>query len=248
MVSKLHSLFATLANATNESELRSRFMDAAGELFEAQAWGWKWFADNFEIIDCDLKGLPNTIVQHYQEVGYLKDPLMGFTIEHHAPIHEQLILTAENWQDSPIYQHVFKRYNIEHLAIAPVLGNGKLLGKIYFTRGKDTNPFTVEDLYKLSALSTHLSVCLATLRSHQVSPFLQYLTQREHQIANLVAQGLKTSELSLALGITQNSVKQALKRIFAKLDVSTRAEMVAKLRTGSVVESMKIKLTADRSL
>jgi DNA-binding CsgD family transcriptional regulator len=230
MVSKLHSLFSTLAGAKNESELRSHFIDAAGELFEAQAWGWKWFADNFEIVDCDLQGLPNTILQHYQEVGYQKDPLMGFAIEHHAPIHEQVLLSVENWQRSLIYQQVFRRYNIEHLAIAPVLGNGKLLGKIYFTRGRDTNPFTVEDLCKLSALSTHLSVCLATLRSHHPSPFKQYLTQREQQIVNLVAQGLKTAELSLALGITQNSVKQALKRIFVKLDVSTRAEMVAKLR------------------
>lgn len=237
MVSKLHCLFSALANAKNESELRSRFMDAAGNIFEAQAWGWKWFADNFEIVDCDLQGLSNTILQHYQEVGYLKDPLMCFAIEHHAPAHEQLILTPENWQRGLIYQHVFKRYGIEHLAIAPVLGNGTLLGKIYFTRGKDTQPFTVEDLCKLSALSTHLSVCLATLRSRssiQISPFVQYLTQREQQIANLVAKGLKTAELSIALGITQNSVKQALKRIFVKLDVSTRAEMVAKLRSQTI--------------
>ncbi|NJK48896.1 helix-turn-helix transcriptional regulator [Candidatus Gracilibacteria bacterium] len=63
------------------------------------------------------------------------------------------------------------------------------------------------------------------------SPFVQYLTKREQQIVNLIAHGLKTSELSAQLGITQNSVKQSLKRIFVKLDVSTRAEMIAKLRT-----------------
>ena len=39
--------------------------------------------------------------------------------------------------------------------------------------------------------------------------------------------------LSAELGITQNSVKQAVKRMFAKLQVSTRAEMIAKLRTVS---------------
>jgi DNA-binding CsgD family transcriptional regulator len=59
------------------------------------------------------------------------------------------------------------------------------------------------------------------------SPFVKCLTKREQQIADLVAEGLKTADLSVELGITQNSVKQALKRMFVKLNVSTRAEMVA---------------------
>ena len=56
------------------------------------------------------------------------------------------------------------------------------------------------------------------------------LTSRELQIADLVAQGLTNAEIGTELWITQNSVKQALKRIFRKLNVSARTEMVAKLR------------------
>jgi DNA-binding CsgD family transcriptional regulator len=55
------------------------------------------------------------------------------------------------------------------------------------------------------------------------------LTQREIQIAELVAKGLTNAEIGTTLWITENSVKQALKRIFRKLDVSSRAEMVARL-------------------
>ncbi len=86
-------------------------------------------------------------------------------------------------------------------------------------------------------MSTHLSVCLAKVKLQQKvreSPFVNCLTPREQQIANLIAEGLKTVELSAELGITQNSVKQALKRMFAKLNVSTRAEMIAKLRNVSL--------------
>ncbi|MEO1127115.1 MAG: helix-turn-helix transcriptional regulator, partial [Cyanobacteria bacterium J06639_16] len=54
-------------------------------------------------------------------------------------------------------------------------------------------------------------------------------TQREAQIANLVAQGLTNKEIGRALWITENSVKKALKRMFRKLQVSSRAEMVAQL-------------------
>jgi hypothetical protein len=41
MVQTLHSFVSSLAIAHNESELRSRFMDSAKELFDAQTWGWK---------------------------------------------------------------------------------------------------------------------------------------------------------------------------------------------------------------
>ena len=49
------------------------------------------------------------------------------------------------------------------------------------------------------------------------------------QIAELVAQGLTNAEIGAAFWITENSVKQALKRMFRKLEVSSRAEMVARL-------------------
>jgi DNA-binding CsgD family transcriptional regulator len=56
------------------------------------------------------------------------------------------------------------------------------------------------------------------------------LTPRELEIAELVGQGLTNAEIGERLWITQNSVKQALKRMFRKLKVSARAELVAKLQ------------------
>jgi len=55
------------------------------------------------------------------------------------------------------------------------------------------------------------------------------LKSRELQIANLVALGRTNTEIGTELWITENSVKQALKRMFRKLKVSSRTEMVAQL-------------------
>jgi DNA-binding CsgD family transcriptional regulator len=52
---------------------------------------------------------------------------------------------------------------------------------------------------------------------------------REAQIANLGARGLTNAEIGAQLWITQNSVKQALKRMFRKLEVASRTEMISKL-------------------
>ena len=52
------------------------------------------------------------------------------------------------------------------------------------------------------------------------------LTAREDQVMNLVAEGLGNREIALQLGITENTVKKSLLRIYDKLGVSNRVELV----------------------
>jgi DNA-binding CsgD family transcriptional regulator len=80
----------------------------------------------------------------------------------------------------------------------------------------------------------HLSAKFATLQTQPTrltSPLASRLTPRELEIAELVAQGLTNVEIGAALWIQPNSVKQALKRMFRKLEVSTRAQLVAQLQS-----------------
>ncbi|MGH9074153.1 MAG: LuxR C-terminal-related transcriptional regulator [Acidimicrobiales bacterium] len=57
-------------------------------------------------------------------------------------------------------------------------------------------------------------------------PCIEVLSSREQQIAELVSQGLTTEEIASLTYISRNTVKQHLKRIFGKLDVHSRAELV----------------------
>jgi DNA-binding NarL/FixJ family response regulator len=57
-------------------------------------------------------------------------------------------------------------------------------------------------------------------------PATQVLTARELQIATLVAQGLLNKEVATRLRISEWTVCTHLRRVFAKLGVSTRAAMV----------------------
>jgi DNA-binding CsgD family transcriptional regulator len=60
-------------------------------------------------------------------------------------------------------------------------------------------------------------------------PLWDILSPREQEIADWVAQGLTTKQISERAVVTQNTVKQHLKRIFAKADVSNRAELVQRV-------------------
>jgi DNA-binding NarL/FixJ family response regulator len=52
------------------------------------------------------------------------------------------------------------------------------------------------------------------------------LSPREAEVLNAVAKGLNNREIGKALGISENSIKMHLKRIFFKLNVSDRVDAV----------------------
>jgi DNA-binding CsgD family transcriptional regulator len=66
-------------------------------------------------------------------------------------------------------------------------------------------------------------------------PAWDVLTKREQEIAQLVSEGLTTKQIAAKAFISENTVKQHLKRVFAKTDVSNRAELVQLIWTASKV-------------
>lgn len=57
-------------------------------------------------------------------------------------------------------------------------------------------------------------------------PIWDALSKREQQIAQLVSEGLTTKQIAQTAFISENTVKQHLKRVFAKTEVRNRAELV----------------------
>jgi DNA-binding NarL/FixJ family response regulator len=60
-----------------------------------------------------------------------------------------------------------------------------------------------------------------------ISPKGQYLLmQREEGVASLIAEGLTNQEIAQKLGIAENAVSNQLSRIYEKLGISSRVELV----------------------
>ena len=59
---------------------------------------------------------------------------------------------------------------------------------------------------------------------------IEDLTPREHQVLELVAQGLGNVEIAKRLHISEKTVRNQVSNIFSKLDVSSRAQAVAHAR------------------
>jgi len=71
--------------------------------------------------------------------------------------------------------------------------------------------------------------CLLTRRGGTDNRGVSRLTMREREVAHMVAMGLTTGAIAGKLDVSPWTVSTHLRRIFAKLDVSTRAAMVAVL-------------------
>jgi DNA-binding CsgD family transcriptional regulator len=234
MIYSLKPLFRSLSTAPTEQSLRSRFMNGVSESFGVQCWGIYLLGDENYSESVDVKGVSDDFVDRYQQFGKSIDPVLRYVMQYHTPAHEELVFPPGGWKQSELYQKCCSEYNHEHIMTGAIVGNGELIGTVNFARVGDRVPaFNWSDLASLGAACSHFSTKLAELRRHSDpvrDPIVQCLTPREVEIAILVAKGLTNTEIGTELWITQNSVKQALKRMFRKLEVSARTEMVAKLK------------------
>ncbi|MEM1281613.1 MAG: helix-turn-helix transcriptional regulator [Cyanobacteria bacterium P01_H01_bin.152] len=223
MTISLKGLFEEIHQAKDEDELRSHLAPKLGEYFAAQRSGI-FFFDRL-LADPKFQAILSLAL------SLEHNPVARYIAERHTPVHEGLVTTPKAWQA------ICPRPDHWHVMAGPIVDRGQIVGAVGCTRNRSMSAFETQDLADLSAICLHLSAWIATVRttrSATLEPLHQSLnthrlTPRELQIANLVAAGQTNAEIGNQLWITENSVKQALKRMFRKLNVSSRAQMVAQL-------------------
>ena len=219
MTDSQNSLFEAIAKTKSEKQLQQNVTGKIGAYFVAKRYGI-FMLDRLPYIAKKSKLLQFAL-------SIENNPVLRYLVEHHAPVHEEVLLPKGKWQT------ICPRFDHGHVMVGPIVNNGSLVGGLGVTRDRYSDPFNSQDIADMSALSLHLSIWLAKIESQSTeftSPSNNLITTREKQIAQLVAQGFTNAEIAKSIWITENSVKQALKRMFRKLDVSSRTEMIAKLR------------------
>ena len=66
----------------------------------------------------------------------------------------------------------------------------------------------------------------------QPSPVAHVLTEREHEVLRLIAEGLQNREIAERLTLSERTVHVHVQNLFRKLDVRNRTEAVARYRGG----------------
>lgn len=145
-------------------------------------------------------------------------PIASALLERHAPLHEGQVASEREWQALGL------RADHGHVLAGPVVSRGELVGVLAFTRFAAQEAFNEDDVANLSALCLHVSTRMAGTKKPDFD-----LSPREREIAGLVAQGKTNAQIGRALHVSSETVKAALKTVFRKTSVTSRAQLVAVL-------------------
>lgn len=223
MTISLKLLFEEIHKAKDEDSLQSQLAPKIGNYFAAKRSGI-FFFDQL-LADQKFQAILNVAL------SLEHNPVARYIAERHTPVHEGLVTIPKTWK------LICPRSDHWHVMAGPIIDRGQVVGSVGCTRERSMSAFDTQDLADMSAICLHLSAWTARvriIRSTTLQPQHQSfssnrLAPRELQIANLVALGRTNAQIGSELWITENSVKQALKRMFRKLKVSSRAEMIAQL-------------------
>jgi DNA-binding NarL/FixJ family response regulator len=90
---------------------------------------------------------------------------------------------------------------------------------------------SVEMQYILEALAKAVPLRLVNVNGHKL------LSDREEQVVSLVAEGMTNKEISIKLKLSEHTVKNYLFRIFDKLGISSRVELILYALSGRETRS-----------
>jgi DNA-binding CsgD family transcriptional regulator len=110
------------------------------------------------------------------------------------------------------------------ILIVPFFGEHGVAGSLNLVRPEGAPAFTAQDQLTALALAGQASVALA--RSER-APVTAGLTAREQELLRLLGEGLRNREIASLRGVSDHAVHQALKRLYRKLGVRSRAAAVA---------------------
>lgn len=180
------------------------------------------------IITCNF---PSEYLQRLQEAGGLGDsPIVAQWAQTRRPV----LFEMSDEHVKSAWLENFQRYGLNNVA-AHGLCDLNSLATSYFSFSQIPGKLTSRHAQLLEMLVPHLHVALTRVvgsvqqESRLPKSMPHGLTEREAEIMKWLGAGKTNWEIAQVLRISENTVKNHVQRILAKLKVSTRAQAVAKV-------------------
>lgn len=140
------------------------------------------------------------------------------------------VWTSERQRELAVFQEVLNPTGMKHMAVRASVRAGNVAGFNLERRGY-SSPFSEHQLALIDLVGPFLHVVeLLTLDFQDAQSQVDFaeqhgLTPREAELVELVARGLQNAEIGLLLGVSTNTVRNTLVRVFEKAGVTTRSEL-----------------------
>ncbi|RDB69934.1 helix-turn-helix transcriptional regulator [Eggerthella sinensis] len=248
----IDDLLLTFYEATDLADLRRRVMTGFKELVAYD----KGF---FDLCDADqserfvfydpvsVDMTDEELLSYYQSYQAADFVAWLFSVNNPVVYRDSTIVSDEAREQSEIYREWMVPMNIHFSMGSTQVARGRIYGSITLFRHRGAPDFTVEEEECLTVLNRHLSAQLAAaypdgLHRDEGGALVERstLTEREQEIAGLIAEGLSNQQIGLRLYISENTVKKHVKGIYHKMNVSNRHQLMAELyRNAEIVVDAK---------
>jgi DNA-binding CsgD family transcriptional regulator len=226
----LYPFLPGLAACRTQSEVGGVAVDAARRAFGTHTCGAIILDESCRSTERALYGMRDKDFDEWDQQWRPIERVFPAMLARAAPVHNWQVYREDDWRSSLPYREMGKRLLLYHYMSAPIFGSrGSLVGALNFCRRPQDRPFDEHALAMASALSGFASATLARVTESPMpeAGSCAVLSYRELQVARLAAAGRNNLEISLQVGVARETVKQTLRRVYRKLDVSGRAQMAS---------------------
>jgi DNA-binding CsgD family transcriptional regulator len=146
------------------------------------------------------------------------------------------VYSAAERRNLPFFAEIMRPQGITSRICINLEFGGVQTGTVHVCRHSQVGQFSTDDVARLRPLVAAIAVADAALmRAAPPKPFDgdEALTPREREVVDYVCRGLRTRDIALCLGTSPKTVGNQLQKVFDKLNVSSRAELVAWVLTSS---------------
>jgi len=176
-------------------------------------------------------GAPETFVNRYIAfTAGSADPVHSILLTRHGVIRSNDLFDDAEWRQQPFYRELEQPFGLEAYMAGELVDASAPRGAIGVARPGGCAAFSLVDAQRLHTICLHASVAFTRLtQGARAVPGAGMLSPRQQQLVQLVANGLTNDQIGRACGITTHAVKKALARLFVRMEVSSRAELIATL-------------------
>jgi DNA-binding CsgD family transcriptional regulator/GAF domain-containing protein len=170
-----------LVAADSLDELQDEYLDWVGDHVDAFAAGI-YLHDRATggTPSARVRGLSKFYVTHYERHGRHEDPVVIEAIRRRRVCDDTTVATADEWDQLPIVNHVFREHGMAHVLCAPMVNGSEVIGTLNFARHESGRPFDEEDRSRAA-----VAAAMVTAATIAVSARVEVEHERDRAVAGL---------------------------------------------------------------
>jgi hypothetical protein len=209
------------------SDFRGVLLEAAPDVIESDAFGVYFFDTNFPSAERFAGNAPRDFLLEYETLRPTDPILQSVLRDRHAEDGSHLLGRA--WGHHPLCLWM-EQWGWEYSLQGPLLIDGRIVGTLNFARGRALGRFNASTRRAAQFICEESGVALGrALRLAQLdrrpTAIARAKPGRRTEILGMLIEGRQNKWIAWRLGISIDTVKYHVKRLYADLGVSSRLDL-----------------------